>query len=85
MSHTHKHDLAHAVRHGKPTRRHEPFADERWGDARKVRSRLKRQARRLQRHRLTDPLLDEEASVQERPPRVPVFWRHRDLPQARAG
>lgn len=85
MSHTHKHDLANAVRHGRPTHQHEPFADERWGDARKVRSRLKRRARRLLRHRLTDPRINEEASAQERAPRVPVFWRHQDLPVSQVG
>lgn len=81
MSHTHKHELAHAVRHGKPLSRQEPFLDERWGDARKVRSRLKRQARRLHRHDLSDPMFNEEASVRERAGRLPAFWRHQDLPR----
>jgi hypothetical protein len=83
MSHTHKHELAHALRNGQPVDRHEPFRDERWGDGRHLRSRLKRQARREERHAWLNPLRHEEkASAHERQPRRPAFWRHAAMPSS---
>lgn len=81
MSHTHKHELAHALRNGQAVDRQEPFRDERWGDGRRLRSRLKRKARRGERHAWLDPMQHEDrASARERQPQRPAFWRHAAIP-----
>lgn len=76
MSHTHKHELAHAMRNGQPVRRQEPFHSERWGDARRLRSRMKVKTRRQERHAWANPFTHEEVSARERQPQRPAFWRH---------
>lgn len=73
MSHTHKHELAHALRSGQAAPA-EPFHSEDRGDTRRLRARMKTAIRRQQRHNWVDPMISEDqASAKERQPRRPAF------------
>lgn len=77
MSHTHKHELAHALRNGQAAPGQEPFPRERWGgDTRRLRSRLKTKSRRMERHAWPNPMTVEDVSARERQPQRPAPWRH---------